>query len=183
MGGTMTEPDETSEEALKRFLTEARSEEPDDPRLRAHAIDVGRFWASSHHVLANGWAPEVDHSRFGRVRRWGPLTTVDGLNPEYRTAPLAGEHTDVILSALGHTPDEIARLRDERDQAWSDMEDAKTWRNWSIGAVVAIAAWSAFDAWRGHETFHAAIQSSDESPDGATTAQIGLSWGFGGGAR
>ena len=47
----------------------------------------------------------------------------------------------------------------------------------------AIAAWSAFDAWRGHNSFHAAIQSADDSPDGATTAQVGLSWGFGGGAR
>lgn len=87
------------------------------------------------------------------------------------------QYLDALVAA------DIAQLRDERDVVWSEMEDAKTWRNWSIGAVVAIAAWSAFDAWRGHQSFHAAIQSGDASPDGATTAQIGLSWGFGGGAR
>jgi hypothetical protein len=79
--------------------------------------------------------------------------------------------------------DDIARLRDERDTAWSEMDDAKTWRNVSIGAVVAIAAWSAFDAWRGHNRFHATIQSPSASPDGAATARVGLTWGFGGGAR
>jgi hypothetical protein len=79
--------------------------------------------------------------------------------------------------------DDIAAILEERDVAWSEMEDAKSWRNWSIGAVVAIAAWSAFDAWRGHKSFHAAIESGNDSPDGATTAQVGLTWGFGGGVR
>ena len=80
-------------------------------------------------------------------------------------------------------PGEIASLRDARDQAWSEMQDARTWRNWSLGAVAAIAVWSAFDAWRGHNRFHAAVRSPAESPDGAATAQVGLRWDFGGGAR
>jgi hypothetical protein len=79
--------------------------------------------------------------------------------------------------------DDIAQIREEREAAWSDMEDAKTWRNVSIGAVVAIAAWSAFDAWRGHERFHAGVQPASESLDGTATAQVGLRWQFGGGAR
>jgi hypothetical protein len=49
--------------------------------------------------------------------------------------------------------------------------------------VVAIAVYSAFDAWRGHERFHVGVQSADESPDGTATAQVGLRWEFGGGAR
>lgn len=79
--------------------------------------------------------------------------------------------------------DDIARIREDRDTAWGEMEDAKTWRNASIGAVIAIAAWSAFDAWRGHKSFHAGIESAADSPDGMTTAQVGLTWSFGGGVR
>jgi hypothetical protein len=94
---------------------------------------------------------------------------------DYET--LNQDYLDALL------PDDIARLRDERDAAWSDMEDARTWRNVSIGAVVAIAAWSAFDAWRGHNRFHAGVQSASDSPDGMASAQIGLRWEFGGGAR
>ena len=40
--------------------------------------------------------------------------TVGGLNPDYRSAPLAGEHTDAILSALGHDGAAIAALRDAK---------------------------------------------------------------------
>jgi hypothetical protein len=87
------------------------------------------------------------------------------------------EYHDALLA------DDIARIRADRETAWNEMEDAETWRNVSIGAVIAIAAWSAFDAWRGADHFHAGIESAEDSPDGATTAQIGLTWGFGGGAR
>jgi len=80
-------------------------------------------------------------------------------------------------------PTEIAALSEDRDAKWNEMQDAKSWRNWSLGAVAVIAAWSAFDAWRGHDRFYATVQSPDESGDGTTTAQAGLRWNFGGAAR
>jgi crotonobetainyl-CoA:carnitine CoA-transferase CaiB-like acyl-CoA transferase len=64
------------------------------------------------HILANGLAPSCRHARFGELRRWGPLTTVDGHLPRYGPSPLAGEHTDALLKELGHTDAEIARLRE-----------------------------------------------------------------------
>jgi hypothetical protein len=81
------------------------------------------------------------------------------------------------------TPPDIQRLRDERDSSWSDMEDAKNWRNASIGAVVVIAAYSAWDAWRGHNRFFAEVEPASASLDGSTTVTAGLRWSFGGGAR
>ena len=82
--------------------------------VRADGMDVGCYWATAEQVLTNGWAPEIEHPRFGRVRRWGPLTTVGGLNPSYGTAPLAGEHTDALLAELGYSPDDVDRLRSDR---------------------------------------------------------------------
>lgn len=80
-------------------------------------------------------------------------------------------------------PSDIARLREEREASWNEMQDAKTWRNASIGAVVVIAAYSAFDAWRGHNRFFANVESASASADGTTTMKVGLSWAFGGGVR
>jgi len=93
---------------------------------------------------------------------------------EYET--LDQEYQDALA------PSEITRLRDERDATWEEMQDAKTWRNASIGAVVIIAAYSAVDAWRGHNRFYANVESPSESADGSTTMKAGLSWSFGGGA-
>jgi hypothetical protein len=81
------------------------------------------------------------------------------------------------------TPPDIQRLRDERDAAWSDLEDSKNWRNASIGAVVVIAAYSAWDAWRGHDRFFAEVEPASASLDGSTKVTAGLRWSFGGGAR
>ena len=94
---------------------------------------------------------------------------------EYET--LDQEYKDALA------PSEIARLREERAATWDEMQDARTWRNVSIGAVVIIAAYSAFDAWRGHSRFYATVDPASASFDGSTTMKAGLSWAFGGGAR
>jgi hypothetical protein len=79
-------------------------------------------------------------------------------------------------------PTEIAEARAARDAAREDLDAAKAWRNVSIGVVVAIAAYSAFDAWRGHDRFFAGLTPASASLDGSPTLQAGLRWGFGGGA-
>jgi crotonobetainyl-CoA:carnitine CoA-transferase CaiB-like acyl-CoA transferase len=80
--------------------------------VRADGASVGEFFTDDPHILANGLAPRCRHARFGKLRRWGPLTTVDGALPGYGPSPLAGEHTDALLEELGHTVAEIARLRE-----------------------------------------------------------------------
>lgn len=82
--------------------------------VRADDIEAGAVWNEDPQVLANGWAPAVQHARFGSLRRWGPLVTVDGLNPDYRSGPLQGEHTDKVLSELGKSDGEIQQLRDAK---------------------------------------------------------------------
>jgi hypothetical protein len=94
---------------------------------------------------------------------------------EYET--LDQEYQDALA------PSEITRLRDERDASWNEMQDAKTWRNVSIGAVLIVAAYSAVDAWRGHSRFYATVEPPSASVDGSTTMKAGLSWTFGGGVR
>lgn len=78
--------------------------------VRADGIEVDRFIAEDPHMVANGWAPMVIHQRFGTVRRWGPVVTVDGVNAAYGPAPLAGQHTDNLLTEFGYA-DQIAELR------------------------------------------------------------------------
>lgn len=82
--------------------------------VRADGIETGSVWCDHPQALANGWAPNVDHPRFGTFRRWGPLVTVGGLNPVYQTAPLAGEHTDAILGEIGQSEAQIAELRSSK---------------------------------------------------------------------
>ena len=52
-------------------------------------------------MLANDFAPECTHTRFGTHRRWGPIVRVNGGLDRYGPGVLAGEHTDEILAALG----------------------------------------------------------------------------------
>lgn len=80
--------------------------------VRADGASVGEFFTQDPQILANGLAPGCRHARFGEMRRWGPLTTVDGTLPSYGPSPLAGEHTDALLEELGHTAAEIAQLRE-----------------------------------------------------------------------
>jgi crotonobetainyl-CoA:carnitine CoA-transferase CaiB-like acyl-CoA transferase len=80
--------------------------------VRADGASIGEFFTRNPQVLANGLAPECRHARFGELRRWGPLTTVNGTLPGYGPSPLAGEHTDAVLEELGYTGAEIAQLRE-----------------------------------------------------------------------
>ncbi len=80
--------------------------------VRADGAAVGEFFTEDPQILANGLATPCRHARFGELRRWGPLTTVNGSLPCYGPSPLAGEHTDSLLEELGHTGTEIARLRE-----------------------------------------------------------------------
>ena len=82
--------------------------------MQADASTPGPFFAHHPQMLANDFAPECTHTRFGLHRRWGPIVRVDGGLGSYRSGALAGEHTDDILTALGHDAEGIAALRAAR---------------------------------------------------------------------
>ena len=82
--------------------------------VRADATTPGPFFAHDPQMVANDFAPECTHPRFGRHRRWGPVVRVNGGLDTYGPGVLAGEHTDQILTALGRDAQEIASLRTAR---------------------------------------------------------------------
>ena len=82
--------------------------------VRADGSTPGPFFAKHPQMLANGFAPETTHARFGAHRRWGSIATVNGGNDRLGPGVLAGEHTDPLLAEPGRTADDIARLRAAR---------------------------------------------------------------------
>jgi crotonobetainyl-CoA:carnitine CoA-transferase CaiB-like acyl-CoA transferase len=90
--------------------------------LRADAATPGVFFAHHPQVLANDFAPECTHTRFGPHRRWGPIVRLNGGLDAYGPGVLAGEHTDEILTTLGRGTDDIAALRAARVVASEPVE-------------------------------------------------------------
>jgi hypothetical protein len=82
--------------------------------VRADGASPGMFWSHDEQVLANGFAPEVTHLRFGPHRRWGPVVTLGDGPGALRPGVLAGEQTDALLAELGLDAAAIADLRDRR---------------------------------------------------------------------
>jgi crotonobetainyl-CoA:carnitine CoA-transferase CaiB-like acyl-CoA transferase len=79
--------------------------------VSADAMTPGNFVSRDEHVGENGFAPEVQHARFGTIKRWGALVTVGASGGLVGPGVLAGQHTDAILRELGHTDEAIAALR------------------------------------------------------------------------
>ena len=82
--------------------------------VQADGAMPGVFFSHDAQMLANDFAPECRHLRFGTYRRWGPVVRVNGGLDAYGPGVLAGEHTDELLLAIGHTAEEIAALRAAR---------------------------------------------------------------------
>ena len=64
--------------------------------VQADAANVGEFLAKDPHVQANNFSPIANHRRLGDVRRWGPLTTMNGGRTDYGPGVLAGQETEEI---------------------------------------------------------------------------------------
>jgi CoA:oxalate CoA-transferase len=65
-------------------------------------------------VRANDLVVELEHSLAGPLKMVGPVVKMSETPTRVqRASPALGEHTDEILSALGYSPREIARLKEE----------------------------------------------------------------------
>ena len=82
--------------------------------VRADAGMPGEFLAHDPHVAANGFVVEVDHDRFGRYRRHGPLVTLSRTPGRLGAGALGGADTDAILGELGYDAETIDGLRRNR---------------------------------------------------------------------
>ena len=83
------------------------------PCVRAD-VPPGEFLRDDEHMRANGFAPEVEHTGFGRYQRWGPTVTFSRTPGRYGPGVLAGEHTDALLAELGYSAEGIEELRRAR---------------------------------------------------------------------
>jgi crotonobetainyl-CoA:carnitine CoA-transferase CaiB-like acyl-CoA transferase len=72
---------------------------------------VADFCEEHAHALEGGFARPVEHPRYGKVLRYGPL--VDFARTPALCGPpaLAGQHSDALLAELGVSAREIAELR------------------------------------------------------------------------
>jgi CoA:oxalate CoA-transferase len=86
-------------------------------RLNAAGVPCGRVMNLAEvfadpQVLAQEMVVEIEHPGHGRVRMTGFPVKLSATPAQLgRPAPQLGEHTDLVLGALGYSPERIATLR------------------------------------------------------------------------
>ena len=84
--------------------------------LRAHDIPCEpiRFveeMVEDEQALVNNYVIELDHHTGNKIRTSGPILHFQQGMPEERSSPSLGQHTEVVLSDIGYSGDEIVDLR------------------------------------------------------------------------
>jgi crotonobetainyl-CoA:carnitine CoA-transferase CaiB-like acyl-CoA transferase len=81
----------------------------------------GRTWFDRPDLVAAGLVADFEHPQYGRFRQFGHL--VDLSETPGRIAgppPMLGQHSREVLTELGYSADEIARLRERGVTVWPD---------------------------------------------------------------
>jgi len=82
--------------------------------VEAYPVRTALDLARDPHVAARDFVEMIDHPTSGPRPYPGPPWRLVGVSTvPHAPAPRLGEHTDAVLTTLGYTPGEIARLRDE----------------------------------------------------------------------
>jgi crotonobetainyl-CoA:carnitine CoA-transferase CaiB-like acyl-CoA transferase len=69
---------------------------------------------SDPQVLMNGMVVEMEHPTIGKIRNLGSVVKFGGTPVQYRTPPpLLGQHTESVLSELGYSAEEVAKMKSE----------------------------------------------------------------------
>jgi crotonobetainyl-CoA:carnitine CoA-transferase CaiB-like acyl-CoA transferase len=115
--GQRAEHDAVLAEAIEAILAQRPAEEwealltaADVGCVRASGPMPGEFWDADAHVRANGFAVEVEHPRWGAMRRHGPLLHFSETPATPGPGTVAGQHTEAILRELGYDEAAIERL-------------------------------------------------------------------------
>jgi crotonobetainyl-CoA:carnitine CoA-transferase CaiB-like acyl-CoA transferase len=123
LGDRVTAPRATWDAAVGRLIAdEVRKRRLDAlvPALAAAEVWVevcsdngGRDNLGDPDLQRLGTVYSAPHPKFGEVRQLGPLVRLSAsAGARRRHAPLAGEHTDEVLTELGFSSDDIKGLRD-----------------------------------------------------------------------
>jgi itaconate CoA-transferase len=75
----------------------------------AHRKTVQQFWEHPQHSVRQRWR-EIE-SPVGTLAALQPPIVLEGEEARMGGVPALGQHTDAILSGLGYTAEQIARLR------------------------------------------------------------------------
>ncbi|MEJ2086958.1 MAG: hypothetical protein P8Y69_00415, partial [Gammaproteobacteria bacterium] len=81
--------------------------------LRADGPLPATFWLEDPQAQALSLTAPVEHPDWGPYRRHGPLAFFNRAEPVLGPPPLAGQHNDEVLGALGYSPEDIEQLRSE----------------------------------------------------------------------
>jgi formyl-CoA transferase len=65
-------------------------------------------------LRASGTVVEVDEELRGKYLTVGSPIKFSGFTPNITGAPLLGEHTDEVLTKLGYSADQIAKMRTDK---------------------------------------------------------------------
>jgi formyl-CoA transferase len=76
-------------------------------------------------LRANGSIVEVQHPTRGPYLTVGCPMKFSGFTPKITAAPLLGEHTDEVLTELGYSGEQIAKLRSGRVVGSSGLSPVK----------------------------------------------------------
>ena len=109
--------DELTEKAEALFLTKTTDEWVrmlDGAGVPCGPVLFTEELMNDEQVIANDLVVNLEHSKVGNVRMFGPILRMTETPLEAQFAsPALGEHTGEILASLGYSADDIQRLRDE----------------------------------------------------------------------
>ncbi|MSQ29408.1 MAG: CoA transferase [Dehalococcoidia bacterium] len=87
--------------------------------VRADGPVPGEFFLHDEHVSANQFIAAVEHLTYGPYERHGAVVRMRGAPSRLGPGPMAGQHTDSLLTELGYSAEQIAGLR-ASNIVWSE---------------------------------------------------------------